>query len=172
MLKNQVELHNEYAIIKVSSSGISRSYSHFVKIDVEDMVKVGKIRISNTGYAYQAKRFGKSIANVILNCNTNNKTYIDHINGNTLDNRKCNLRICTPSENAKNRRRFSRNNTGVVGIQYRKNGNYEYFRVTVTNFKGKCVTRQFNINKLTKSIAWENANLWLNEQKKLYGYII
>ena len=43
---------------------------------------------------------------------------IDHINGNRLDNRLENLRLVSSSVNQKNRRIFSNNSSGVVGIDY------------------------------------------------------
>ncbi len=45
---------------------------------------------------------------------------VDHINGDTLDNRRANLRVCTAEQNAHNARLRLDNQSGYKGVSYSK----------------------------------------------------
>ena len=51
---------------------------------------------------------------------------VDHINGNGLDNRKENLRLCTRSQNAMNQKLKSHCVSGYKGVQYDPTRKYKY----------------------------------------------
>ena len=44
----------------------------------------------------------------------------DHIDGDTLNNQKRNLRVCTKSQNQHNRKISSNNKSGFKGVSYNK----------------------------------------------------
>jgi hypothetical protein len=54
---------------------------------------------------------------------------IDHINGDTLDNRKGNLRQATPRQNAQNSKKKTSNTSGFSGVDFRKDR--KKWRVTI-----------------------------------------
>lgn len=50
-------------------------------------------------------------------------TTVDHINGNKLDNRRCNLRECTVTQNNQNVTKRKTNTSGYKGVVHRKERN-------------------------------------------------
>lgn len=53
---------------------------------------------------------------LIMGLTHGDKKYVDHINGDKIDNRRGNLRICTNAENMRNRGRTASNTSGYKGV--------------------------------------------------------
>ena len=67
----------------------------------------------------------------ILGIEYEDETQVDHINGDGLDNRRSNLRIATPCQNAWNQGRSSRNTSGYKGVSWNKKEGKWIARITV-----------------------------------------
>ena len=89
-------------------------------------------RSGNLWYAYR-KHHGKTVRMHQLIMNPPKGRVVDHINGNGLDNRRANLRICTRRQNAWNhgRRKPENASSEFIGVYRRKEDPDKcYVRVT------------------------------------------
>lgn len=92
-------------------------------IDLEDYEKVNNYHWNNKdNYTicsfYKGERHTLFLHRIIINAQKGQ--VVDHINGNKLDNRKCNLRIATIQQNSCNHKRISRNSSGFTGVHFDK----------------------------------------------------
>jgi len=102
-----------------------------VLIDDEDFERVNNIRwYANKAKdkIYFCKRYGrygtKAFRRLYLHrliVNAPKNKIVDHHNRNTLDNRKCNLRVCSYAENNRNSKIKNTNVCGYKGVGIYKN---------------------------------------------------
>jgi hypothetical protein len=64
---------------------------------------------------------------------TDPKVHVDHINDEGLDNRRANLRTCTPSQNLANKRVLRVSKCGYRGVQKNSRGRSYNARIKVNN---------------------------------------
>lgn len=86
-------------------------------VDAEAANEVGnlRLRLSHHGYAVFSTKQGERFLHRKLT-GAVGKQQVDHINGNILDNRSCNLRIADAAENKQNAKINSGNTSGFKGV--------------------------------------------------------
>lgn len=114
-------------------------------------ISINKRRESSTYYA-SIRISGKKVLLHRYLLNAKDGQFVDHINGNGLDNRMCNLRLCSLSENQMNRKKQSNNTSGYKGVTWNKN-------------KSKWAVR-IQFNKKSKHIGYFNC---VKEAAKAYN---
>ncbi|MCA9312763.1 HNH endonuclease [Candidatus Saccharibacteria bacterium] len=84
---------------------------------------------------------------------------VDHISGNTLDNRQSNLRVCTNAANIRNGKLRINNSTGVQGVTWDKSRNKWQSRIKV-NYKTVHLGRYNSLEEATKARKLAEKKYW------------
>ena len=133
--KDVIYYEKDYAYILLTKNGMTKK----VLFDIEDIEKVKQFKwhlhynkknerydaCTNT-YIENGKRKYITLSRFLTNCPDD--LTVDHINRNTLDNRRCNLRNVTIFVNNLNK---SNNTSGCVGVTWNKNR--QKWQVTIKN---------------------------------------
>lgn len=86
--------------------------------------------------------------------------YVDHINGDSLDNRRFNMRICTNAENGRNSKLSKANKSGYKGVGWNKSRCLWRARITLDK---KGIELGFHVCPLKASRLYDDA------AKKYFG---
>jgi hypothetical protein len=89
------------------------------EIDYERVLAVGKWYANPSGATFYARKNfwrGGRCLSIRMHTLITGLSYVDHANGNGLDNRRCNLRLATDTQNAQNRGLRSDNSSGFKGV--------------------------------------------------------
>ena len=119
---NKFIKHSDYCTMQVQYKSIWYDF----QIDIDDYEKVSDRhwRVShkkNKVYALSGSKKKQNIVylhNYILNYTYTPGFEVDHIDGNSFNNRKSNLRVCTRLENIQNSGARLDNKIGIRGITY------------------------------------------------------
>lgn len=133
----------------------------FATVDDEDynFLNQWKWHYQNAGYACRAEWIGiingieksKCILMHRIILNTPSDKHTDHINGNRLDNRRCNLRICNRKENQRNQLKQKNTSSKYKGVYWDKTKNKWFAGI--------------KINRKTKYLG-----RWKNEEQAAWAY--
>lgn len=144
MAFNSYKIIDDVCYIDISYKG----QQYITKVDLEDLPRIkkefgrmfAKPRITDN---YVINRKGMKLHRLITNCPKG--LVVDHINHDTLDNRKCNLRVVEQLVNANNKRII--NKVNLKGV-------YANHNIWTAELRYKGVRYRKHFSKLEEAIAY------------------
>lgn len=116
---NEIIEYEDYAEIILYDKNCNEIARTSIDLDDIDKMKQYKWYLHDDGYAVSdTKNKNDRMHRIITDCPKD--MFVDHINHNRLDNRKCNLRICTQQQNNINTSKKKTNKSGVIGVHWAK----------------------------------------------------
>ena len=146
---------------------IKLTQGKFALVDDNDFERLNQFKWCAAGnnknnYFYAIRTIAKKnigMHRVILNA-VESIYHVDHIDGDTLNNQKSNLRLCTNSENRRNQKLNKKSTTGYKGVSIRKINN-TYRSQIKFNSKTICIGHY--------KTAIEAAKAYNEKAKELHG---
>lgn len=99
--KNEIIVDGKIARVKLYDAHCNHIATAIIDAEDVNKIRYTKWKLSASGYAANTPKYSgsnKHMHRVILDTDQ----FVDHINHNTLDNRKCNLRVVTKAQNMMN----------------------------------------------------------------------
>lgn len=126
---NEIVEYDNYAEIILYNKACEETARAIIDLDDIEKCKIYKWTYKNdSGYVANIQSVGY-LHRFIMECPEG--MVVDHINGDKLDNRKSNLRICTAEENALNNKIYATNKSGYPGVSWFKKTNKWRARIQV-----------------------------------------
>ena len=201
--KNKYILNENYCLIELKTY----KETFYTKISLEDVESCkkykwrfyrdkSKIYVKANYYTTQNKRKSITLHRFLLN--PPKDMLVDHINGDSLDNRRQNLRIVNHQINALNRKTFRISSSGVKHVYIFNDGHKDYYRALINRFGypifckhlSKCPENLEILQNMIREVLlylkdptrkiseevrlniqkWENKNKNKNKSKRTLGY--
>lgn len=150
------EYHDGYVSVFVNEKEILLDIDIFEKYSKSIYVRKDQRNNYYSVYIYEDGK--KILSRWIMSVTDKNQT-VDHINGNTLDNRRSNLRVVSHQENMMNKKVYKNNTSKIKGVNLNKKGLW-VARIQVGN------RRIFLGSSKDKSVVEE---LRIEAEKKYFG---
>lgn len=148
----------------MSYKKIKLTQGKYALVDVEDFEFLNKRKWhlkknENVFYAVH-RRTRMRMHRLILKASADQ--YVDHINGNGLDNRRANIRTCSKEQNGANRKKNKNNSCGYKGVWIYKNVKRDPYAASIMWRGTKYLLGRFRTAK-------EAHKAYIKKAKELHG---